>query len=290
MSEVPLANWNGEEMPLDQARVSVLDRAFLFGDAVYEALRIYEGRAWLCREHMDRFRRSLLEMRIETDVDRLERRMQETISHSGARDGLVYLQVTRGEAARNHAFPDPASVPNELIYVKKYAGDPHLELRAGGCKVITFPDIRWGRRDIKSCNLLGNCFAAQAAAQADCQEAILIAQNGEITEGSHSNVFGVKDGKLLTSPLGNHILPGITRNLVVSLAQRAQIPVVEHPLTRENLDMVDELFLTGTTVEVLPISQVDGKPVGSGHSGAVTDLLFRTYQQAVREWLDREDN
>lgn len=285
MSDVPLANWNGEELPLDQVKVSVLDRAFLFGDAVYEALRVYRGRAWLCREHMDRLCRSLREMRIDVDVERLERRMHETLEHSGVQEGLIYLQVTRGEAPRTHYFPKQPVQPNELIYVKALEGDPYAEYRESGARVISHPDLRWGRRDIKSVNLLANCLAAQAAAEAGCAEAILVSPTGEIHEGTHTNLFGVCKGQLMTSPNGPHILPGVTRGLVLHLAQRAEIPIVEQHLTTDNLPTVDELFLTGTTTEVLPVVAVDGQPVGDGKPGAVTQRLYRTYQDVVREWL-----
>lgn len=285
--KVPLANWNGEEMPLDQVRVSVLDRAFMFGDAVYEALRIYEGRPWLLEEHQRRLESSLRELRIECDVGRLARRLVETIAHSGAKEGLAYFQVTRGVAPRRHAFPQPPVPPNELIYVEDYGADPYAALRPVGAKVVTYPDCRWARRDIKSTNLLGNCLAAQAAVEAGGIEAILIEADGLISEASHSSVFAVKERKLWTAPNSHHILPGITRGLVLRLAAAAEIPVVERPFHQDDLPMVDELFLTGTSTEVLAIRQVDDRPVGDGKPGPVTRRLAETYRRAVSEWLAR---
>lgn len=284
----PWANWNGVEMPLDEVRVSVLDRAFLFGDAVYEALRVYEGRAWLCTEHMARLQRSLDALRIRCDVDRLTGRMLETLANSGVRQGLVYIQVTRGAAPRTHAFPKGDVAPNELIWVAGFDGDPYAAHREAGAKVITHADIRWGRRDIKSVNLLGNCLAAQAAVEAEAVEAILVGDDGRITEGSHTNLFGVKDGSVLTSPTGHHILPGITRRLVLQLAERANVPVVEKAITTDNLNTIDELFLTGTTTEVLAVTRVDDHPVGEGTPGPITQLLYETYQETVAEWLASE--
>lgn len=285
MTRLPLANWNGEELPLDDVRVPVLDRSFLFGDAVYEGLRAYGGRVFLCTEHFDRLRRSLRELRIAADVERIERRMRETLAHSGVREAFIYIHVSRGAAKRTHRFPDPPVIPNELIYVDEIAVDPYAAYRDCGAKLLTFRDVRWKRCDIKSANLLGNCLAAQAAAQAGCQEALLVADDGTVTEGSHTSIFGVKGGRVLTSPLGPHILPGITRSLVLTLADRAAIPVAEEPLRRDRLGEIDELFLTGTSAEILPITAVDDEPIRDGRPGPVTRRLVETYHAHVRDWL-----
>ncbi len=288
MSRVPLANWNGELMPLDEVRVSVLDRAFLFGDAIYEALRVYDGRAFLETEHLARLRRSLDAIRITCDVDRLTERMRQTLHASGVQNGLIYMQVTRGAAPRTHHFPDPPVTPNELIYVSDMPGDPHAELRERGAAVITFEDLRWQRCDIKSANLLGNCFAAQAAYEAGCIEAILVARDGTITEGSHTSLFGVRDGAVRTSALGHHILPGITRGLVVQLTARSGIPLHEEPLTRASLETMDELFLTGTTAEVLPVTRIDDRPVGDGAVGPVARRLQQAFRDFVKDSLNSQ--
>lgn len=279
----PLANWNGVEMPLDDVRVSVLDRAFLFGDGIYEVLRIYGGRLFLLREHVDRLGRSLDKLRIQADVPRIEQRLVDTLRHSGVKEGTAYIQVTRGVAPRTHKFPPPGTVPNELIYIKELDGDPYAAARETGASVITVPDVRWKRCDIKSVNLLANCLAAQAAAEAGCEEAILIGEDQSVVEGSHTSVFGVKDGRIWTTPLGPQILPGITRGLVMRLAEHADIGVVERSLRLGELDSIDELFLTGTTSEVLPVTRVDGDPVGSGRPGPVTQRLAATYRAAVEE-------
>jgi D-alanine transaminase len=276
-----LANWNGALMPLEDVRVSVLDRAFLFGDAVYEVLRIYGGTMFLLREHMDRLARSLEKVRIQTDVARLERRLMETLTESRVREGIAYLQVTRGEAPRMHRFPPGTVSPNELIYIKELDGDPYREAREKGASAITVTDDRWNRCDIKSVNLLANCFAAQAAAEVDCEEALLVADDGNIVEGSHTSVFGVKDGCIWTTPLGPQILPGVTRGLVMRLADEAGICVIERSLKKEELPQIDELFLTGTTSEVLPVTQVDGRPIGTGSPGTITKRLAETYGDLV---------
>lgn len=285
MARTPLANWNGEILPLDQVRVSVLDRAFLFGDAIYEALQVHAGRLWLCAEHMQRLRRSLSTIRIDCDVDRLERRMHETLADSGVQYGLVYIQVTRGEAPRTHYFPTSPVTPNELIYITDSGPDPYGHLRAAGVTAITQPDVRWARRDIKSVNLLGNCLACQAAKEAGAFEAILVEESGLISEGTHTSVFAVRNGRLLTAPNSHHILPGITRGLILRLAERANIPIEEHAFHIDDLFKVDELFLTGTSTEVLGIVNVDGKTIGTGTPGPITKLLHSTYCQAVKDWL-----
>jgi D-alanine transaminase len=280
--QTPLANWNGEFLPLDEVRVSVLDRAFLFGDGVYEVLRIYSGRPFLFREHFDRLQRSLDELRIAADAGRIGARLRETLTRSGVLNGTAYVQVTRGVAARKHPFPDPPPIPNELIYVQALSGDPYADVRESGASVITLPDQRWGRCDIKSVNLLANCLAAQAAVEAGCHEALLISPAGEVVEGSHTSAFAVQNGELWTAPLGPHLLPGITRALVVQLAQRAGIPVIERSLPAAELSQIDELFVTGTTSEVLPVTRVDNRPVGTGRPGPVTRRLFEAYHEFVR--------
>ena len=270
-------------MPLDDVRVSVLDRAFLFGDGIYEVLRIYGGKLFLLREHIDRLGRSLDNLRIRTDVPRIERRLLEVLAQSHVKEGTAYIQVTRGAAPRTHKFPPPGTQPNELIYIKALDGDPYADARESGASVITVPDVRWKRCDIKSVNLLANCLAAEAAAEAGCEEALLIGEDDAVVEGSHTSVFGVKDGRIWTTPLGPQILPGITRGLVMRLAEQADIGVVERSLRVNELDSIDELFLTGTTSEVLPVTRVDGDPVGTGKPGPVTLRLVKTYRDAVAE-------
>jgi D-alanine transaminase len=281
-----LANLNGQLMPLEEARVPALDRGFLFGDAVYEVLRIYGGRPWLADEHFARFERSLDAVRIRgVDLERLRRRMLETIAAGAFREATAYLQVTRGAAPRKHPFPAGVT-PLEFLYVQEFA-DPYAEGRRTGAAVITQQDLRWDRCDIKSTNLLGNVLAMQAAVEAGGVEALLYLPDGTLTEGTHTSFFGVLDGELLTAPNSAAILPGITRGLVLRLSARAGVPVREHMLRRDDLGRVSELFLTGTTSEVLPVVRVDGRPVADGKPGAVTRRLQEAYAAEVREFLAR---
>jgi D-alanine transaminase len=279
-----LANLNGEVMPLAEAKVPALDRGFLFGDAVYEVLRIYAGRPWLEEEHFRRLAHSLETIRITgIDVERLRRRMRETIAAGPFREAIAYLQVTRGAAPRAHPFPAGAA-PLEFLYIQEFR-DPYTEARRSGAAVLTQPDVRWGRCDIKSTNLLGNVLAMQAAKEAGCLEALLYRLDGTLTEGTHTSFFGVLGGRVLTAPNSNAILPGITRGLVLRLAGQAAVPVAEHVLSRRDLEQVSELFLTGTTSEVLPVVRVDGRAIADGQPGPVTRRLQQAYQDAVRRFV-----
>jgi D-alanine transaminase len=280
----PLANLNGATMPLSQVRIPAQDRGFLLGDAVYEVLRVYQGKPWLAREHFARLGRSLDAVRIGgVDLGRLEKRMHETIAAGPFREATVYIQITRGVAPRSHSFPASAT-PLEFLYVQEF-NDPYAEARQTGTTVITHPDLRWGRCDIKSTNLLANVLAMQAAKEAGCLEALFYLPDDTITEGTHTSAFGVLEGALLTAPNSADILPGITRSLILQLAARVKVPLQEHVLKRSDLPRVTELFVTGTTSEVMPIVRVDGRAIGNGKPGPVTRRLQEAYAEAVREFV-----
>jgi D-alanine transaminase len=284
-----LANWNGEIMPLDQVRVSVTDRGFLYSDAVYEVVQIYEGHLWLFNEHIDRLRHSLSEVGIRSDVDRLGARIVEMLKASGVRSGQVYVQVTGGVLADPMGMLPPPreenSVPNELIYIQAQDKNRFETQRNDGVAVTSYPDLRWGRRDIKSTNLLGNCLAAQAATAAGCFEAALVEKSGIITEGTKTNIFAVKDNCVLTSPIGAHILSGTTRGFVLRLLRDAGIPYREEPIRVEQVGNLDEMFLSGTGIEILGVARFDDRPVGEGRPGPVTKRIHREYARTVNEWL-----
>jgi D-alanine transaminase len=273
-------------MPLDEVRISALDRGFLFGDAVYEVLRVYQGKPWMEHAHFERLARSLASIRIAgVEVARLRQRMHDTIRAGGFGECLVYLQITRGAVyPRRHAFP-PAARPLELLWVDAYDDTKAAQLRQAGAAVITQPDVRWHRCDIKSTNLLANVLANQAAAEAGAAEAILYLPDGTLTEASHSSFFWVQDGSLCTTPHDANILPGITRTVVLHLAERARVTVRECYLRRDGLATVDELFLTGTSYEVMPVTRIDGRPVGNGQPGPVTRRLQAAHVEVLREFL-----
>jgi D-alanine transaminase len=280
----PLANIGDAILPLADVRISALDRGFLFGDGVYEVLRVYRGRPWLEEEHFTRLANSLRAVRIEAiDLIRLRRRMHKTIAAGPFLEATVYIQVTRGSALRSHVFPEETT-PLEFLFVQEFA-DPYYELREVGAEVITQPDQRWKRCDIKSINLLANVLAAQAAKDAGCKEALLYLPDGSLTEGTHSSLFGVINETLVAPPNGPAILPGLTRELIVRLASREGIRSREQSVKRQELDHVSELFLTGTTAEVLPVVRVDGLSVGNGRPGPITQRLQKAYTQAVAEFV-----
>lgn len=281
-----LANLDGQMMPLENVKVPALDRGFLFGDAVYEVLRIYHGKSWLEEEHYQRLGRSLESIRIHgVDLARVRRRGHETIAAGQFREAMLYIQITRGTSMpRRHAFPKQAT-PLELLWVEDYDDTGYANGRRTGVSVITHTDLRWHRCGIKSTNLLANVLANQAAHEAGGEEALLYLPDGTLTEASHSSFFWVQGGAVYTTPGRDNILPGITRALILRLASRANVTVREGHLRRDDLGKIEELFLTGTTSEVMPVTQIDGKPVGAGQPGPVTRKLQEVYTQAVNEFL-----
>ncbi len=280
--QVPLANWNGTQMPLSEVKVSVLDRAFLFGDAIYEVMRIYNGKPFLFDDHLARLGRNLNKLQLPADLDRIEERTQKTITSSDVTDGVVYLQVTRGVAPRTHRYPTSPPTPNELIYVAHFK-DPYQDLRKTGAKVIILEDMRWKRCDIKSVNLLANCMAAQTAYEAGCPEALLVDETGRLGEGTRTSLFGVRDSRILTAPLGQNILPGITRKLMIQLASECNLEIIEQTLHRDDLPNLDELFITGTTTEILPVIQVEDQTIGNGTVGPVVSQLLDAYSKTIEK-------
>jgi len=287
VTEDVLANWNGQQMPLSEVRVSVLDRAFLFGDAVYEVARVFNGRLFRMDDHMERLASSLDKMKIKFDaLSDVRKHVNETLANSGVKEGIVYIQITRGEAPRKHRFPENAK-PNVLIYVDHFS-DPIADLRATGIPVITYPDIRWGRNDIKQTGLTGNCMAAQSAFEKGCAEAVLVDRDGVMTEGTHTSIFGVKLGTILSPPESNKVLPSVTKKVVLELAHKHGIPVMETWVETEEIYYLDEMFLAGTTRNVVSIVKVDDHLIGSGKPGPVFKRLEAAFDKMLTDWLAAE--
>ncbi|WP_437192443.1 aminotransferase class IV [Planctomicrobium sp. SH527] len=285
-----LANWNGVEMPLLDVRVSVLDRGFLFGDAIYEVIRVYRGRPFLFQDHIDRIGRNLKKLQIHSDKSVMAERALKTLAQCGHQEATIYFQITRGEAKRTHTFPSSAVSPNELVYVQEFR-DPYVAKRENGGTAILIPDIRWKRCDIKSTNLLANCLGAEQAKAAGCDEAIFMDPDGVLIEGTHTSLFAVRDGAIQTTPLGLHILPGITRKLIFRLAQSQNIPIIEGQLHRDDLSSIDELFITGTSTELMPIIQVDDIVIGNANKGnrlSQPGPIVKQLQKAYREAIQAE--
>ncbi len=281
-----LACLNGETMPADQARVSIWDRGFLFGDAVYEVFRVYRGRLWLEDEHLGRLKRSLAELDFPAHaLERLMDRVRRLIVASEIGDGTVYIQITRGVAPRTHAFPDPPVPPTELIVVKPYDDEPTARLRETGVRAITHPDLRWRRRDIKTVNLLGNVLAMEQAKRAGAYEAILVDQDGFVTEATHTSLLWVAGGRVHGTPEGWEILPGTTRNRTLRLVESLGIPfeAVHSPLA--DVLAADEVILVGTTSEVISITTIDDRVIGSGRPGPMSRRLWDGYRALVERFL-----
>ncbi|MEN8376418.1 MAG: aminotransferase class IV [Gemmatimonadota bacterium] len=269
---------NGSIMPHHEALIPVTDRGFLFADGVYEVVRIYGGRTAFFAEHMARLRRGLAELRIDPSAaDGVEAIAGALIADNGLadQDGIVYAQVTRGAPPnRSHAFPP--DTPPTVYTVAQPHPRPSNERFDAGVAATLVQDTRWKRRDIKSIALLPNVLANQEAHDRGAFEALFV-EDGHVLEGSRSNLFAVHGGALLTHPLTSEILPGITRAAVVRVARESGMEVREAPIPLELLDAVSELFLTGTTTEVMPVVRVDGRAVGGGVPGPVAGALQEAY-------------
>jgi len=272
---------NGRFTPLAEATVSIEDRGFQFGDGIYEVIRTYHGQPFQLDAHLARLERSAkaIELPLPWGLQQWATYIHDGIKRSGYPESKVYLQLTRGSAPRDHLFP--ASVkPTAVMTVREIKPvDPALQ--AAGVAVMTMDDWRWGRCDIKSVNLLPNVMARQKAKQAGAFEALFI-RNGQVTEGAVSNVMVVTAGRVLTAPEGERILSGVTRTLVLELAKKEGLSVEERFVTQDELLRADEIFLTSTTIEVLPVIRVDGKtigPGGSGKPGPVTQKLQAAFRR-----------
>lgn len=274
--------FDGRFIQKSEVRVSPDDRGFLLGDGIYEVAAAYDGRFVALDRHMERLRRSLRESRIGAEVaDPLETVFVELLERNGLSESgkhMVYLQVTRGAAPRSHAFPKVPVRPTVYGYAAPFS--PEMDQIRNGTAAITRPDMRWSRCDIKVISLIANCLANQEAKEAGAYEAILI-RDGIALEGTHTSFFAVKDGVVRTAPLSNLILPGITREIVIEASLRAGIDVREEAVRVEELVDADELFIAGTTTEVVPLLSLDGRPVGSGKPGPIATRIEELYRSAA---------
>ena len=268
---------NGEYVPEDEARISVFDRGFLMADAVYEVTAVIDGKLIDFPGHMARLRRSLGELELTSPVDEAEMEAihREMIARNHLDEGCIYLQITRGAADRDFAFPENAT-PSLVLFTQ--ARDV-AESRTGreGIKVVTLPDIRWGRRDIKTVQLLAPSMAKMAAKNAGKDDAWMV-EDGHVTEGSSNNAYIVtRDGVIVTRDLSNAILHGITRAAVLAFAREAQMRVEERPFTVAEAHDAAEAFITSASAFVTPVIEIDGEPVGDGAPGPVAKRLREIY-------------
>jgi D-alanine transaminase len=276
-----IAYVNGRYVPLADAMVHVEDRGYQFADGIYEVVAIFGGRLLDEEGHLDRLDRSLRELEIAAPMGRTALRsvMAETIRRNRLVDGILYIQVTRGVARREHGFPHPAVKPALVMTVRR-SKPPSTAQIDEGVGVVTTPDIRWKRVDIKSVSLLPNILGKEQAHRAGAYEAWLVDQEGRVTEGSSTNAWIItKDGRLVTREAGPHILNGITRMAILRLARKAGIKVEERGFSVEEALAAREAFLSSSTAWVLPVTSIDGKPVGNGHPGALTLDLREAYRR-----------
>ncbi len=279
---LPICFLNGAYPPLVDARVSPLDRAFLFGDAVYEVIPVYGGRPFRLREHLDRLNRSLAGIRMQAPCSHAEWAAicSELLARNGAAEAYIYLQVTRGaELGRNHAWPDGLT-PTLFAYATPLEPTPAALLEQG-VAAVTAPDIRWARRDIKSTALLANTLLKKLANDAGAFETIML-ENGELTEGSSTTVHVISQGVIHTPSNGHHILPGTTRDVVTELAARLDLSSFSGAVPEATLRGADEIWLAFATRGVLPVTRLDGAAVGGGRPGP----LFKRMHAAFLDYIE----
>jgi D-alanine transaminase len=278
-----IAYVNGHYQPLASAAVHIEDRGFQFSDGVYEVVFIQDGRPVDQELHLARLARSLRELRITPPMSDLALRavMAEVTRRNRLRSGLLYIQVTRGSAPRNHVFPPPGTPPSLVITLRRAAPMP-ASIEAWQCDAITVPDQRWARRDIKSVSLLPNVLARQAAKEAGALEAIMYDADFMVTEGASTSVFIVDaNGTLRTRPLSHAILPGCTRAALIGDLVADGLLISETSFTLDELRAAREVFITAATTFVKPVLHLDGAPVGDGTPGPVSRALFTRMHRHV---------
>ncbi|MEB7658106.1 D-amino-acid transaminase [Mammaliicoccus vitulinus] len=272
---------NDEFVDESEGKINYSDRGYNFGDGIYEYIRIYDGKVFTSKEHYERLFRSAKEIGLNLEsysVEGLTEVTKTLAAKNNVVNGGVYIQVTRGVAPRNHPFPDASTKPVFSAFSKSY-DRPYEELK-NGVKAITVDDIRWLRCDIKSLNLLGNVLAKEKAAQNGAAEAIMH-RDQTVTEGSSSNVYAVKDGKIYTHPANNLILNGITRRIIKKSAEALNIPFIEEAFTLDFLNDADEVIISSTSIEVMPVIQVNDNKIGDGKVGQITKQLQKSFDNYI---------
>ncbi|MCG2588519.1 aminotransferase class IV [Rhodohalobacter sulfatireducens] len=275
---------NGSFVDHNEAKVSVADRGFIFGDGIYEVTRVVNGSLFREKEHLVRMDQGLKSLKIDLDDsvrNAIPEISRELLEKNNLLDGeaAIYLQITRGTAwPRTHTFPNPAVKPSIYLSVSEFS--PHTELHKTGVDVITLADVRWTRCNIKTVQLLPNTLARQQAIEHGVNSALMI-RDGVITESPNANIFGVKDGALYTYPESNYILSGITRGAVLEIAEKLDIPVHFNPIREEELFELDELFFSGTTTDIQPVTVVNGKNLGTGKPGPIVKSIQDEYRKLL---------
>ena len=274
--------FNGRFTTTDERVLGVEDRGFQFGDACYEVFKFVQRRPAFIEDHYRRLDRGLHAIEIPSpwaDADSFAATMRELIERTAFDEGIVYIQVTRGEAERAHFWPENIT-PTAIAYSRTFKF-PDAAKKERGIKIITAPDLRWKQCDVKSVNLLANALAKKKAQRAGADEVVLI-EDGTVREGASSSFFAVVDGRIITHPLDEHILPGVVRDRVIDLAIAAHIRVDERPLREAELFTLDEAFITSTTQGVMPVAEIDGRIIGNSRRGEVTTELQRRFDELER--------
>ena len=276
---------NGEFMPQAEAQISVLDRGFIFGDGIYEVIPVYGGRLFRLSHHLQRLDQSLAAIQMENPLNHLQwqQRLEELVERNGGGEQSLYLQITRGTAPRDLSIP--AAATPTLFAMSSPVGKVEVDTLRRGLRAITVKDIRWQRCDIKTISLLPNVLLRREADEAGVDEAIIV-RDGEVTEGSASNIFIVQNGIVATPPKGGHLLPGITRDLVVELCERHGIQCEERPIDRQALLEADEIWLTSSSREIMPLIELNRRPLANGQPGPIWERVinhYQAYKQAFRE-------
>lgn len=274
---------NGRFVPHSKAYVHIDDRGYQFADGIYEVAAFFNNVILDEEAHWKRLKRSLdaLQIAMPMDVDALKRTVRKLIEKNGKRHGLLYVQVTRGVAKRDHPFPK--DVRPSIVMTVSAAKTPKAQTIADGVGVITRPDIRWGRRDIKSTSLLPNILARQESYVLGLRETWLFDEQGMVSEGSASNAWIVtKNSEIITHPADNKILGGITRDVVLKLARKMKLKVIERPFSLKEIKQAKEAFITSTSANVLPVTRIDDKPVGNGAPGEITCRLLDAYLAHIK--------
>ena len=277
--------YNGQYLPEDQPCISPLDRGFIFGDGVYEVIPAYNGHLFRIHEHLDRLGNNLKHVSIDPPLSResWQSVLNELVARNGGGDQSVYLQVTRGVARRDHGFPRDTKPTVFAMTSPLHAVSD--DIRKDGVRAITLEDIRWKYCHIKTIALLPNILLRQQALDAGAVEAILI-RDGNITEGAASNVFIVKNNTIVTPPKGPLLLPGITRDLVLELARDSGLACREDAITPDELRLADEIWLTSSTKEILPVTRLDDHTIGNGQPGPYWQRMIGIYQEYKQHYPD----
>lgn len=281
MKESDIVFLNGEFLPKDKAKISVFDRGFIFGDGIYEVVPVMNGKMVDKIEFWERFKRSLKEIALNFPYkdSEFESILNELIAKNALKEGGVYMQITRGVASRDFTFTKGLK-PTIMAFV--YAANiQNNELASKGISVVSVPDIRWKRRDIKSISLLAQCYAKEMAVNAGADEGFMV-ENGKVTEATSASAFIIKDKTLITKPFSNEILPGIRRQNILKFARELNLSVVERAFSMNEVYEADEVFISAASLPILGVIKADGKVIANGKVGKFTQLLRQRYLQKMR--------